>query len=718
MNPELSMWCGRLLSAAGTGVYQGLLLTAVIWVLLRLMPRTNAATRHAVAMAALVLVAVLPFMHLARPAAEEGSVPVAETSLAMPEVVSLKEGAPDSESVLLPEHAWRSAEFDFEAVEVPAEAAIGSSSENFTFSIQEFRSDPEPASAGMLSADEGISGSTITVLPEERTEHPMLFADWPELPKRFGLGIPAWATFLLVGVWALLAGIRVGHVAWQCRQLQLLKQNGSEAPEHLRKMLGRILGEMEIRREPRVTASTEISAPMAAGYFRPAILLPAEVIARASSSEIESLLRHEAAHLRRRDDWANLFQQITKAVFFFHPGVWWLSRRLTLEREIACDDHVLAASGSRQAYALLLTEFAGRIQSSDWEAAPAAWSRKSQLKERIGMILDQKRNSSTRLARSKVGLTVVAGTLMAAVGWQSAPRLVFAQETSAAAPTTLIAEESAISTEVETPERSKPSRTAITTITTAPAPLPGGSATAIISASATPAVEARPAARSSVTFAPAAPRLVEPEIALDIKAPVLAQAPPMAPTHPKPPAPRKPEGDSLERRVERLERMIESLVASHKENPLRFDHKMEFHMQRPDEGRSKEWEGHVEAAKEYPKQAESWPQFGPNEKEVARIREKAVQRAVEQAQRDAELAARMSREMVTKFQGRRGDLDARRRALEQEMQALERQMQRLEGMLEQLGVEEESIEVQEKRKFRREGEKEESQNLPGTPVLR
>ena len=710
MNPELPYWCGRVLSAAGTGIYQGLLLTAVIWVGLRLLPRTNAATRHAVAMAALVLVAGLPFLHLAGSMVEEGRTQVAEPSSASAGAPAVDNWEIDFEPLVEVEDSLPALESAWpEGVDVPFTASRASG--DLPGSGEEFVLAVEPqTTAGEFVREEGVAGLSGPGGTEVE-DGAAGFIRWPETPKSLGVALPGWAAVLLVGIWGVLGSMRLGNVAWQCWRLHLLKRNGSAATGVLEDRFQEILCEMEVGRGARLIISREISAPMAAGYFRPAVLLPSELAERANDSEMEALLRHEAAHLRRKDDWANLLQQLIRAIYFFHPGVWWLSRRLTLEREIACDDHVLAASGSRQAYALLLTEFAGRMQSSDWEAAPAAWSRKSQLKERIGMILDQKRNASTRLARSKVGLAVVAVTLMAAAGWQSAPRLVFAQEASAAASTTLIAEESVISAEGETPERSKPSRTGTTTLTA-----PGGSATAIISASAAPAVEARPAARASVTFAPAAPRLVEPEIALDIKAPVFAQAPPVAPTHPKPaPAPRKPEGDSLERRVERLERMIESLVGRQKENPLHFDHKLEFNMHGPDEGRSKEWEAHAQAWKEHEKQVEKRPGFGPNEKELQRIHQLATRRALEQAQRDADSAALLSKKLAQDAQGQKQHLEARRRALEQEKQALERQMERLEGMLEQIQREEESVEEQKERKFKRSGE--ESRNIPEKPLF-
>jgi beta-lactamase regulating signal transducer with metallopeptidase domain len=97
---------------------------------------------------------------------------------------------------------------------------------------------------------------------------------------------------------------------------------------------------------------------MAVGFRKPAILLPSALVDGGNEARLEPILRHELAHIVRRDDWSNLLQQVIHAIFFFHPGVWWLSSRLTIDREIACDDHVLIAIGGRKEYALLLAEFA------------------------------------------------------------------------------------------------------------------------------------------------------------------------------------------------------------------------------------------------------------------------------------------------------------------------------------------------------------------------
>jgi len=110
---------------------------------------------------------------------------------------------------------------------------------------------------------------------------------------------------------------------------------------------------------------------MATGFFRPMIVIPAWALGELSTEELKVVLLHEAAHLERWDDWTNLTQKVLRALFFFHPVVWWLESKLALEREMACDDLVVAATSSPRAYAECLVSLAEK--SSD--GAPSLWRR-------------------------------------------------------------------------------------------------------------------------------------------------------------------------------------------------------------------------------------------------------------------------------------------------------------------------------------------------------
>jgi hypothetical protein len=174
----------------------------------------------------------------------------------------------------------------------------------------------------------------------------------------------------------------------------------------------------------KLCVSSDVAVPAAIGFFRPAIIFPAWLLPQLSPEEIEVILLHELAHLRRWDDWTNLAQKIVKTVFFFHPAVWWIENRLTLEREMACDDIVLAQTASPKAYASSLISFVEKLQNARGLAlAQALVSRMRHMSLRVAQILDAKRPNRTRLWKPVLGLS--AGLFALVFGAAPyAPRLV------------------------------------------------------------------------------------------------------------------------------------------------------------------------------------------------------------------------------------------------------------------------------------------------------
>jgi hypothetical protein len=143
--------------------------------------------------------------------------------------------------------------------------------------------------------------------------------------------------------------------------------------------------------------------------MRPAVVLPGWVLQELSPSELNQVLLHELAHLRRWDDWTNLAQKVVKALFFFHPAVWWIEKNVSLEREMACDNAVLAETQSPRAYAECLAHLAEKtlIQRSI-ALAQAALGRIRQTSHRVAQILDGNRPKGTKRAWT-VGVPLVAG---------------------------------------------------------------------------------------------------------------------------------------------------------------------------------------------------------------------------------------------------------------------------------------------------------------------
>ena len=171
--------------------------------------------------------------------------------------------------------------------------------------------------------------------------------------------LPAsFASYLFIAwmVGAVLGLLRVGFSLYRLRQLR-----GTCAPVDLSQRnaaLSASLAEIQTHRRVKLCSSEAVRVPAAIGYFRPIVVFPAWALREIPAAELDAILLHELAHLRRWDDWTNLAQKIVKALFFFHPAVWFVESRLSLEREMACDDAVLAASFSPRDYAESLISLA------------------------------------------------------------------------------------------------------------------------------------------------------------------------------------------------------------------------------------------------------------------------------------------------------------------------------------------------------------------------
>ena len=94
--------------------------------------------------------------------------------------------------------------------------------------------------------------------------------------------------------------------------------------------------------------------PVVIGYLRPVILVPVGMLAGMPAAQVEAILLHELAHVRRRDYLANLLQTVGEGFLFYHPAIWWISSVIRSERENCCDDLVVEASGDAREYAAAL----------------------------------------------------------------------------------------------------------------------------------------------------------------------------------------------------------------------------------------------------------------------------------------------------------------------------------------------------------------------------
>ena len=188
----------------------------------------------------------------------------------------------------------------------------------------------------------------------------------------------------------------------------------------------------------QLCASADVARPSVVGFFSPTILLPLHLAASLTPAELEPVLRHEMEHLRRHDDWINLLQKLALCLFPLSPAVFWVERRLCAERELACDDGVLQATGARKAYATSLARLAeGSLLHRGFALALGAWDRRSALEQRVRRILQPAAQPLSTRSTSAAVLTLLVAACTGSLLLAKAPQLVSFQPTTLATTTPL-----------------------------------------------------------------------------------------------------------------------------------------------------------------------------------------------------------------------------------------------------------------------------------------
>jgi len=362
------------------------------------------------------------------------------------------------------------------------------------------RRETEPASSA--SVGQGLQALPLQALP---TSGQLTPASWP---------IEDWLPMLL-SVW--LAGVVMLTLrlfsGWMWVQ-RMKSRDARPVHEGLEAMGRRLMRRLHIGRAVRFLESKTVDVPTVIGWLRPVVLLPVSTLAGLTPRQVEAILAHELAHIRRHDYLVNLLQVVVETLLFYHPAVWWLSHRIRVEREHCCDDLAVSLCGDPVAYAAALAELEG-LRGAGGELALAASG--GSLVQRIKRVL---------------GAPTHAGR---APGWLAAGLallLVVALSVSAASPDARGGAQVEISA-VE-PDQIHAST---------PAPPPAPAAPAVVAVPAAPDAPLAVVASASSVHAPVAAAQVA---AVPVEAPAVASAraveaafapvPPAASTHESVPA--------------------------------------------------------------------------------------------------------------------------------------------------------------------------------------
>jgi GWxTD domain-containing protein len=188
------------------------------------------------------------------------------------------------------------------------------------------------------------------------------------------------------------------------------------APALWQQRLDELRRQIKLSKPVALLESCLAETPAVVGFFRPVILIPLGLLAGLPAEQVEAILLHELAHIRRYDYAVNLLLAVVEGLLFYHPAVWWLARVVRAEREDCCDDEVVAATGDRRGYASALAS----LEQYRWTQSQAAAMavRGGNLMHRIRRILNvPEQPRSAGLPVFSVVVLIAAGALLAAA-WQ------------------------------------------------------------------------------------------------------------------------------------------------------------------------------------------------------------------------------------------------------------------------------------------------------------
>ncbi len=335
------------------GLWVAALLALVAWLALRAMPNGNATTRHSVLAAALYASLVLPIIAAlltTLPRLHGIPTPQTHSSFALRNAVSTGAGT------------------------------LGARSQRVAR--------PTSPQSALRSA-----------LPATATEPALV---------RPNLALPRTLALAIVAIWLLGVAVVLLRLILSLRHLERLKSDALPVPIEYRALLRRWSAVTKGSRNVRLCRSSEIAVPIAVGLFDAMILVPDRLLEELAPDDIDSIVLHELAHLRRGDDWINAVERIAQAVLFFSPGVLWLVSQLDLEREVACDDWVLQQNKALP-YATCLARI---VESVSWPyraiSAPGAFVTRRGMSVRIERLLASHRDVRVRTSLGPTGLTIAA----------------------------------------------------------------------------------------------------------------------------------------------------------------------------------------------------------------------------------------------------------------------------------------------------------------------
>lgn len=218
--------------------------------------------------------------------------------------------------------------------------------------------------------------------------------------------------------WTYLAGLIIVSVLAlmdHARLIHLRKKGLKPIPDQWKEHMIQLIRQSGVNENISIWLSTRVDIPAVVGFFKPLILLPLAMLASLTTEQVESIILHELYHVRRKDHYVNAMQTLLEIVFFYHPGMWIISRGLRHEREKCVDEWVVNITGSPAVYARALVSLEKQRSSTAPQPALAATQSQSQLFKRIKHLMTMKTRKIHAGQKMAAMLAILAA--FASIAW-------------------------------------------------------------------------------------------------------------------------------------------------------------------------------------------------------------------------------------------------------------------------------------------------------------
>ncbi len=279
----------------------------------------------------------------------------------------------------------------------------------------------------------------------------------------------------IVSIWFIIFLARAVKMTNDLLQVRRLRSSFTAAPPaEWQQRFEKLYRQLKIASPVRLLESALVNVPLVIGHLKPVVLVPAGIFSNLSAAEVEAVLLHELAHIRRNDYFVNLIQRIAEMIFFFNPGFLWISSLLRSERENCCDDMVIVHTNDKERYVNALIRFREHMMQDSSYALGFPGQGKS-LFHRIFRIVYSKNRSLSAFEGVFAVMSILVCTTLLTQNAKKAPETVKQSFAAMSVNNTTVALSNFSATEVQTSEATKRMATELvkkTTIQTLPDNLP------------------------------------------------------------------------------------------------------------------------------------------------------------------------------------------------------------------------------------------------------